>query len=101
MCLVHCPSPQPKASRGSGALDKQQSNSKAPPDFLLPRGPPQQSSCSHRTTIRDELTALAFPPTCMQRNWNQDQLESSSVDLNGKNILNVNTFLPQNQATKL
>lgn len=28
-----------------------------------------------------QLTALAFPPTCMHRSWNQFQLESNSVDL--------------------
>lgn len=27
------------------------------------------------------LTALAFPPTCIDRSWNQDQVKSSSVDL--------------------
>lgn len=65
------------------------SDSKAPHGFLSPRRPRRQQSTRlyRRKTVWDELTAVAFPPTCMQRNWNQDQLESNSVDLNGKNIL--------------
>lgn len=43
------------------------------------------------------LTALAFPPTCMQRSWNQDQLESSSVDLPGEKIPERHISFPRHQ----
>lgn len=40
-----------------------------------------KSLATIRVRMLQGLTALALPPTCMHRSWNQDQLKSSSVDL--------------------
>lgn len=46
--------------------------------------------CELRRSLQG-LTALAFPPTCIHRSWNQDQLKSSSVDLYHTQSLTVYT----------